>query len=410
MEARTSAPTACPICGGARPVEFLRRASVPVHQNLLLSSPEAAQALARGQLTMVVCPECGFARNATFDPGLLDYGAEYDNTQTHSPAFNRYVEGLVQGLVEQRGVRGRRVIEVGCGKGTFLTKLVVYPGADNVGFGFDPTYVGPDAAASDCLHFQRSFYDPANGPAADVMVCRHVIEHVTAPLELLRSMHAGLVASPDGRVFVETPCLEWILRHEVVWDFFYEHCSLFTAAALAEALTRAGFAVMSVGHVFDGQYLWAEAKAISGSRVRQNAGETASLPRSGERGDETTRLVEEARRFRDRERQQVAAWRERLRRLRSSGDVAIWGAGAKGVTFCNLADPDREQVACVIDVNPAKQGNYVGGTGHPIIAPDRIGAGVRAVVVLNPQYTEEVAARLAHQGSHAAVIDLMRAA
>src|SRR4051812_14448111 len=153
MRTRTEA---CPVCGSEGPVEFLRRDGVPVHQNLLLTSPESARALARGELAMALCPGCGFAFNAAFDPGLLSYGQEYDNTQTCSPAFDHYVDGLVRSLVEGKGVRGRRVVEVGCGKGTFLKKLVAHPGADNLGFGFDPTYVGPDADPGGRLHFART--------------------------------------------------------------------------------------------------------------------------------------------------------------------------------------------------------------------------------------------------------------
>ncbi len=35
----------------------------------------------------------------------------------------------------------------------------------------------------------------------------------------------------------------------------------------------------------------------------------------------------------------------------SRGPVFAWGAGAKGVTFCNLADPDRRRLAGAVDVN-----------------------------------------------------------
>lgn len=400
MDARRLREAACPVCRCPRPVEFLGRSRVPVHQNLLLASPRAARDLARGELTMLACPQCGFAHNASFDESLLNYGSEYDNTQTHSSAFARYVAGLVTSLVEERGVRGRRIVEVGCGKGAFLTRLVEHAAADNLGFGFDPTYLGPDVALDGRLRFQRSYYDPARGPAADVMICRHVIEHVADPLSLLRSMHAGLRNSADGRVFVETPCLEWILRREVVWDFFYEHCSLFTAASLAEALRRAGFVDVRVGHVFDGQYLWAEGRAAS-ITAPAPAHPAAEPPTGAE-------LVALARRFHDREQEQLRAWRRRLRMLRECAPVAVWGAGAKGVTFCNLIDPACEAIACVVDVNPAKQGNFIAGTGHPIIGPRHLEAAqVATALVLNPNYKGEIERLLARDHLSVAMIDLL---
>jgi SAM-dependent methyltransferase len=384
----------CPVCDSADTFEFLRRAGVPVHQNLLLETPAAARGLARGDLAMRLCAACGFGFNAAFRPELLDYGRHYDNTQNWSPAFDAYVDGLVRELVEGRGVRGCRVVEVGCGKGSFLQKLVAWPGAGNTGHGFDPTYVGPDEALDGRLRFARRFYDAdCAGVPADVVVCRHVIEHVPRPLELLRSVRAALAGSPGARVFFETPCLEWVLRRQVTWDFFYEHCSLFTPSSLAAALTRAGFADIAVRHAFQGQYLWLEAR-VGG----------AAAPAGGDaRG-----VVALARAFARDDRQRVCVWEQQVRRLAARGPVAVWGAGAKGVTFCNLIDPDCRLLRCVIDVSPAKQGKFVAGTGHRIVGPERLRAeGVAAVLVLNPNYAAEVAAQVARAAPGVAVLDAM---
>jgi hypothetical protein len=87
--------------------------------------------------------------------------------------------------------------------------------------------------------------------------------------------------------------------------------------------------------------------------------------------------------------------RERLDRLGRSGPVALWGAGAKGATLASLADPDRRRVACLVDVNPGKQGGFLPGTGHPIVAPADLPAfRVARVVALNPNYVPEIAAQL----------------
>jgi len=374
--------------------EFLRRANVPVHQNLLMAEAAAARRATRGTLALNVCPDCGFVFNAAFDPSLLSYGPDYDNTQTLSAAFERHVAGLVRELVEVQGVRGCRIVEVGCGKGGFLRQLVAYPGAANVGVGFDPSYQGPLADLDGRLRFERRFFDGAAGLTADIVVCRHVIEHVPDPLQLLRSVRSALASSPRARVFFETPCALWILRHQVIWDFFYEHCSLFTADALAHAFTAAGFSVTTVRHVFGGQYLWLDGRVSSAETIATNRAES---------------LLALARQFAAAEAARVAGWRRDLERLAVVGPLAVWGAGAKGVTFCNLVDPDSKRIACVVDINPAKQGKYVAGTGHPILAPGQaVSEGIAAALVLNPNYVEEVAATLARHGSRAAVVDLMR--
>jgi hypothetical protein len=200
-------------------------------------------------------------------------------------------------------------------------------------------------------------------------------------------------------VFFETPCVEWILRNRVPWDFFYEHCSLFTRGSLSLALERAGFTVSGVRHVFGGQYLWAEAVSVH----------APVPPASGRRvAPEVTAL---ARLFASDEADRRARWSELLAELRSRGPVFAWGAGAKGVTFCNLADVDGTRLAGVVDVNPAKQGKFLPGSGHGIISPESaVAAGATAFLVFNPNYVDEVRAAVARLGSRAEVIDLMQEA
>jgi SAM-dependent methyltransferase len=378
----------CPVCGSANSFEFLRRFGMPVHQHLLLGSPEAARNACRGELAMRLCNICGFAWNTAFQPELLAYGQNYDNTQTWSSAFDQYTDALADELIGFHGLRNCRIAEVGCGKGGFLRKLVADPEAGNRGHGYDPSYAGPAKELGERLRFSRSYYD---GEPADAIVCRHVIEHVAEPPALIRSIRAGLPAG--GLCFFETPCLEWILRHRVAWDFFYEHCSLFCPGALTTALMESGFAQIEVRHVFGGQYLWVKARASKPSAARNDPGPVVAL----------------AREFCGYESRLQQTWKKMLQQQAVAGSVVLWGAGAKGVTYCNLADPDAQWVRAVVDVNPAKQGRFLAGTGHPIVGPEHVEVKrAAAVLVLNPNYYAEISARLTRLGSRAILIDPMR--
>lgn len=382
----------CPVCESHRLSSFLRRSQVPVHQNLVVTSQEAARSMARGELDLVACEDCGFVFNRAFDLSLLAYGADYDNTQSCSAYFDAYLDGLVKDMVERQGVRNSIIVEVGCGKGQFLSKLVGYPGANNRGFGFDPSYVGPDTELDGRLVFRRCYYDDTcTDVAADVVVCRHVIEHVPEPMALLRSVRAALGHSPNARVFFETPCVEWILRNRVVWDFFYEHCSLFSASSLSAAFERSGFSVERVEHIFGGQYLWLEARVSDAALpILRCSTETVALARNYGADEKTLRKK----------------WLDKLVELKARGKVALWGAGAKGATFANLVDPDCVLIDCVVDLNPNKQGRYIPGTGHPIVAPsDLHRRGVMNAVLMNPNYREENLQLLAEAGIELNLID-----
>ena len=226
----------------------------------------------------------------------------------------------------------------------------------------------------------RAYYGAAQAAVpADAVVCRHVIEHVPAPRELLQSIRAALAEHVGADVFFETPDVEWIRYQVLMEDFFYEHCSFFRADALAFCFRQSGFEGVSVERVFGGQYLWLHAVSRASSADGQPA------PDSG------SRIVAAAQRFEAREATLRATVETRLRGLRADGALAIWGAGAKGVTFLNHLDPDASLLDCVVDVNPRKQGRFVPGTGHAIIAPEALAArGVRHIIVMNPNYAAEI--------------------
>ena len=69
----------------------------------------------------------------------------------------------------------------------------------------------------------------------------------------------------------------------------------------------------------------------------------------------------------------------------------MWGAGAKGVTLANLVDPACSLIDCVVDLNPQKQGRFLPGTGHPIVAvSDLRERAISGVVLMNANYETEI--------------------
>jgi len=119
----------------------------------------SAIAAPRGDLALAVCEACGFIFNRAFDPARPMYGEEYENTQGCSPSFNQHMNDLVREMVVNRNVRDSHVVEVGCGNGLFLRKLVSYEGAGNRGSGFDPSYRGNESEFDGRLRFSTRYYD-----------------------------------------------------------------------------------------------------------------------------------------------------------------------------------------------------------------------------------------------------------
>jgi SAM-dependent methyltransferase len=342
---------------------------------------------------MTVCRSCGFVFNSAFDLDLLRYGKSYDNAQFFSQVFDDYLDGLTDYLVRERGVRNCRIVEVGSGDGYFLKKLVMQ--GNNTGVGYDPSYVGPLEHLDGRLRFEKTYYGPEQAHTqADVVICRHVIEHVPEPIELLTSVRQALENSPSAYVFFETPTVEWILRRNTFWDFFYEHCSIFTAESLTTAFQLSGFKVKQAQSQFGNQYLWLEAVLPSSEEVVNVEFDAGQIPSLAEKfGSNEGKLKD--------------VWQERIQKFTERGGVAIWGAGAKGVTFANLVDPENQTIACVVDLNPRKQGHFLPGTGHPIVDFKLLPRyNVNTIIVMNPNYKQEILNLLADAKLNIQVIDL----
>jgi SAM-dependent methyltransferase len=341
---------------------------------------------------MRACADCGFVFNQSFDASLLSYGVDYDNTQDCSPVFDQYLDELVRYMVTERGVHDCRIIEVGCGKGGFLRKLVSYPDANNTGVGFDPSYRGPELDLGGRIRFFAEPYERWVKEPGDAVVCRHVIEHIARPLELLAAVRKAIGDQRHSKVFFETPSVEWILSGRVFWDFFYEHCSLFTGQSLATAFELAAFKVVSSQHLFHGQYQLIEA-------------EPASLP--GLARPHKADVLRQAREYAAAEAALLGRWKVEITRRARKGKVCLWGAAAKGVTFANLIDPHCELLDAVVDLNPRKQGRFIPGSGHPIVDyRDLAKRGITDIVLMNPNYRQENTALLEAIGIPANFVEL----
>ena len=111
------------MCGAGAGEPFARLSGVPVHPNVLWPTAEEAAAAPRGDVALALCGGCGLIWNTCFDPDVLSYDAEYENSLHFSGEFRRYTDELVERLIESHQLAGGLVAELGSGKGEFLAQL-----------------------------------------------------------------------------------------------------------------------------------------------------------------------------------------------------------------------------------------------------------------------------------------------
>lgn len=391
-----AAPGACPCCEATGGRIFHAVPSVPVYCNALFTSEDAARRAPVAALRLAACPGCGFVWNDAFDPALVDYAASYEDSQAFSPRFRAFAEELARDLTARFGLRGGRVLEIGCGKGDFLALLCETAGAHGIGLdpAFQPGRLPPASEAR--LEVIGDHYDERFAHLeADLVVCRHTLEHLPRPLRLLGDLRRALEPRPATGVFFEVPDVLRVLREGAFWDLYYEHCSYFSAGSLARAFQRAGFAVTSLRAAYADQYLLLEARVAAGA------------PEAGPAPDDRPELAGAVACFERELGGTLARWRDRIAASAGRGrPVALWGAGSKAVGFLTLLPADAP-VAAVVDINPNKQGRFLPGSGHRIAAPVELRALAPALVIaMNPVYETEIRADLAALGVAAEVASL----
>ena len=220
------------------------------------------------------------------------------------------------------------------------------------------------------LLFEKKYYDDTcTYISAECVFIRHVIEHIQNPKDIMKSIKKALVNSPNSIVYIETPCVEWILKNNIMYDFFYEHCSYFNKKSLNLLLQECGFDILEINHTFKGQYLYAICK-VNDEEIKKSISNT---------------VIDYAENIRI----QAEGWKHYLESEKSK--IAIWGAGAKGVTFLNNIDPQHKFIDCAIDINENKQNKFIPGTGHEIVSFKEICMReIDKIIVMNWNYEDEI--------------------
>lgn len=377
----------CPVCRSAELVVFFEMAAVPVFCNVLHASEESARGTERGDIQLGACGSCGMIYNTAFDPTKVEYAEGYENSLHCSAQFRAFADELARHLGARYGLHGAEIVEIGGGRGEFLSLLCEL--SDSRGICFDPS-VPRDEPAPDGVEIVRTPFDDRGDLRADFLCCRQVLEHIPEPRPFVRRI-AGVARRSGGvGVYLEVPNALWTLRDLGIWDIIYEHCSYYAPCAMARLLELEGMAGMHIRESFGGQFLSAESPVA----------ESVPAPELGT-VEELQGLVDAfARDFASATR----AWRERLDgAVRDGRRVAIWGVGSKGVTFLNTVGGEG-RIAHVIDINPRKHGAFTAGTGHRIAGPESLVAtSPDLVVVMNPLYVGEVRTTLSGLGVDADV-------
>ena len=354
-------------------------------------------------LTLCQCPSCGLVQ---FDTEPVDYYRDViragGGTRTMTRLRHEEYARLLTAMQEHH-IRGRRIVEVGCGRGEFL-RMWQNLAEDPEGAAAlardqarDPLSGQPNAAP---LHLVGIEHKPAlveeanafadkkyrvyegfatgdvrypEGPF-DAFVQFNFLEHQPDPCDMLRNIGRNL--KPQALGLITVPSFEYILRYNGYYELLRDHIANYTEFTLQKLLQDCGFELLSMDIV--------NRDTIEAIVRKADPDELSELHYSG-------RLID------------VSALRDSYDRLSASVNahidhlseshrtMAIWGASHQGFTLAATTKLGG-RVEYIIDSAPFKQGRFSPASHIPIVAPDyAVAHPVDEILIVAPGYTDEIA-------------------
>jgi SAM-dependent methyltransferase len=309
-------------------------------------------------LTVRQCAGCGLVQ---LDTQPVPYWRNVIRAAGISPAMRDFRRTQFSDWIRAHGLTGRKVLEVGCGRGEYLAMLGE-AGVEAVGIEHSPASVA--TCRADGLRVQQMFLNDASqrvpdGPFDGFMIL-NFLEHIPTPHLTLRGIAANLADCSVG--LVEVPNFDQILREDLFAEFVTDHLFYFTRDTLHALLSSNGFEVL------DCTTTWGD-NLISATVRKRRKIDLGALARR------QTNLQAGFDAF-------LAGF--------APGRVAIWGASHQALALISLMRIGP-RIRFVVDSAPFKQGRLTPASHLPIVAPARLDDDeVDAIIVLAAMYSNEV--------------------
>ena len=313
----------------------------------------------RVDFNVLECTACGLVQ---VDSAPVHYFRDVIRASAYSPAMREFRLEQFARWISTYGLSGKRLLEVGCGRGEFL-ELLRLSGAEAIGLEHNV------ASAKHCREiglpvvcaYPSVAGEPLNGAPYDGFISLSFLEHAADLRDFLLGVRRALTPGAIG--LVEVPNFDMIYRSGLSAEFMTDHLWYFSEGTLRRTLELSGFDVLECS------VIWHE--YIISAVVRARVGLSPA-------GFAETR-------------DRLAADLERFFSEASRGKAAVWGAGHQALAVIAMYGLER-YVQCVIDSAPFKQNKFTPGTHLPVLSPDvlRTDRDLTSVLVAVGSYSNEV--------------------
>jgi hypothetical protein len=343
----------CPVCGYTLAVTLFKAGKKPLATIAWSDSQEAALRVPSFDQDYIQCLHCSHVWNHLFDWDHVPYNDKPNKMYNHGARWKDHLSNL-SGWLSKSLPPEPVIIDIGCGDGSFLVNMShSYPGKGRF-VGFDPS--GDVDTGEQSIEFYKSLFEPFKHVSQfkpDLLLMRHVVEHLTAPSSFLHSLAwASDELAKPLHLYCEVPCIDRVFDTKRLADFYYEHPSQFTTDSFSHLLSSAGD-VVSIYHSYDGEVLCGLVELHPGLMNKS--------------------IREKAFRYSSSTVNSISSISAQLKSFLEQGKrLAIWGGTGKCAAFMHHYGVSREDIQIVVDSDIRKIGTFVPGVGQKIKHPEEL--------------------------------------
>jgi len=351
----------CIICGNTRFKHILTINNASVCVGKLLNKNEIINDK-KISLDLITCTKCKLSqlkKNNFIEPNFYN---NYYMSVSYSKQMQKYQRWQAKDFIKSFNLKGKSAFEIGCGDGMFATFLNRY-GLKTIGI--EPSKPFYDLAKKKIKVFNEYFNKNTSlkHHYYDAFVARQVFEHLINPNKILRN--AKLYLKPNGVGLIEVPSFTTTIERNRYYDIFRDHTAYYTEYTLQYLLTKHNFQIIKIFHTANNEYLTAY--------FRNNDYHDSRLKSFT---DNYVKYVREI---------------KASVHLYNNKNIAIWGAGGKGISLLSMCDISPRNILFVIDSDPYKKNKYTPGSHILIKSPEMVNFKALDLIIISAvMYQDEI--------------------